>query len=51
MTVRRVVTGHSADGKSVFMSNQNVDPVTVGALPGAEFHRLWGSDEAVKEGL
>lgn len=48
MTVRRVVTGHSGDGKSIFVSDQKVDPVTVGALPGAEFHRLWGSDETVR---
>lgn len=48
MTVRRVVTGQSADGKSVFVSDQEVDPVTVAALPGAEFHRLWGSDETVR---
>jgi mannose-6-phosphate isomerase-like protein (cupin superfamily) len=45
--VRRVVTGHAPDGKSVFVSDQEVEPITVGLLPGAEFHRLWGSDETV----
>jgi mannose-6-phosphate isomerase-like protein (cupin superfamily) len=44
MHVRRVVTGHDA-GKAVFVSDQQVDPITVGLLPGTEFHRLWGGDE------
>jgi mannose-6-phosphate isomerase-like protein (cupin superfamily) len=48
MDVRRVVTGHNADGKSVFASDEPVAPVTVKLLPGAEFHRLWGGDEAPK---
>jgi mannose-6-phosphate isomerase-like protein (cupin superfamily) len=43
--VRRVVTGHSADGKAVFASDGEVEPVTLSALPGNEFHRLWGGDE------
>jgi mannose-6-phosphate isomerase-like protein (cupin superfamily) len=45
MHVRRVVTGHDAADKAVFASDQQVAPVTVGLLPGAEFHRLWGADE------
>lgn len=48
MKVRRVVTGRQADGKSVFVSDEGVEPVTVSLLPGAEFHRLWGSDETPK---
>lgn len=47
MRVRRVVTGQTVDGKSVFVSDQHVDPITVSALPGAEFYRLWGSDDRV----
>ncbi|GAC1471834.1 MAG: cupin domain-containing protein [Candidatus Dormibacteraceae bacterium] len=47
MRVRRVVTGQTVDGKSVFVSDQQVDPTTVSALPGAEFCRLWGSDDRV----
>ena len=43
--VRRVVTGKNADGKSVFVSDEQVDPVTVSIAPGSEFHRLWGGDE------
>jgi len=46
--MRRVVTGQTADGKSVFMSDQVVEPITVSALPGAEFYRLWGSDDPVR---
>jgi len=45
MRVRRVVTGHSPDGKAVVASDEDVDPVVVALLPGLEFHRLWGGDE------
>jgi Cupin domain len=48
MTARRVVTGQTADGKSVLVSDQQVSPITVSALPGAEFYRLWGSDDVVR---
>jgi mannose-6-phosphate isomerase-like protein (cupin superfamily) len=40
MDVRRVVTGHDASGKSVFVSDE-----TVAAQPLTGFHRLWGGDE------
>jgi hypothetical protein len=46
MDVRRVVTGHDAAGKAVFVSDEAVAPVSVSLLPGNEFHRLWGGDEA-----
>ena len=46
MDVRRVVTGHDADGKAVFVSDGPVAPVTTALLPGAEFHQLWGADAA-----
>jgi|SRR5581483_2251372 len=42
--VRRVVTGQDASGKSVFESDEQVDPITLALLPGYEFHRLWGAD-------
>lgn len=48
MKVRRVVTGQVDGGKSVFVSDEEVEPVTVDLLPGAEFHRLWGADETVE---
>lgn len=46
MKVRRVVTGHTPDGRAVVASDQEVDPITLDLLPGFEFHRLWGGDEA-----
>jgi quercetin dioxygenase-like cupin family protein len=44
MDRRRVVTGHDANGKAVVVDDALVAPVTLDALPGAEFHRLWGAD-------
>jgi mannose-6-phosphate isomerase-like protein (cupin superfamily) len=44
MDVRRVVTGKNADGKSVFVSDELVPPVTLALSPGYEFHQLWWSD-------
>jgi mannose-6-phosphate isomerase-like protein (cupin superfamily) len=44
MDVRRVVTGHDAAGKAVFVGDEQVPPVTLALLPGSEFHQLWGSD-------
>jgi hypothetical protein len=41
MDVRRVVTGHDASGKSVFVSDE-----AVAAQPLTGFHRLWGGDKA-----
>jgi len=46
MGVRRVVTGHDRNGKAVFASDQELDPVTPALFPGYEFHRLWGADQA-----
>jgi mannose-6-phosphate isomerase-like protein (cupin superfamily) len=46
--VRRVVTGQDPSGKSVFVSDEEVEPVTLALLPGAEFHRLWGADDTPK---
>jgi mannose-6-phosphate isomerase-like protein (cupin superfamily) len=45
MKVRRVVTGHTPDGKAIVASDMEVDAVTVDLLPQMEFHRLWGADE------
>jgi mannose-6-phosphate isomerase-like protein (cupin superfamily) len=44
MDARRVVTGHDAAGKAVFVSDERVEPVTLALLPGSEFHQLWGTD-------
>jgi len=47
MRIRRVVTGQTNGGKSIFVSDEEVEPATLRLLPGAEFHRIWGSDEPV----
>ena len=44
MKIRRVTTGHDAQGKAVFVSDTTVEGVTFAQLPGAAFHRLWGAD-------
>lgn len=46
MKIRRVVTGHTPNGKATVASDTVVDAITIGMLPGAEFHRLWGADQA-----
>jgi len=46
MDIRCIVTGQNESGKSVFMRNTPVKPVTLALFPGYEFHRLWGSDSA-----
>ena len=48
MNVRRVVTGRTPEGKSVFASDTAVPPITLDLLPGAEVHRLWGSHVPVQ---
>lgn len=44
MTVRRVVTGHDAEGRAVVVDDSKVEPVTAALLPGAAYHRVWGGD-------
>ena len=46
MGIRRVATGHDDAGNAVFASDEVVEPVTLDLVPGAEFFRLWGADEA-----
>jgi mannose-6-phosphate isomerase-like protein (cupin superfamily) len=41
---RRVVTGHDAHGRAVFVKDERVEPITAALLPGVEFHRVWGAD-------
>jgi mannose-6-phosphate isomerase-like protein (cupin superfamily) len=45
MSIRRVVTGVNADGASVFVRDDRVEPVAPAAMPGLAFHRLWGEDD------
>lgn len=45
--VRRVVTARAEDGRSVVAGDDEVEPVTVRALPGYEWHRVWSADGSV----
>jgi len=44
MSVRRVVTGHDKSGKSVFVSDETVEPDRAALMPAFELHQLWGGD-------
>ena len=44
MGIRRVVTGHSPDGKAIVAGDEVVEPIKLALLPGFEFFRLWGAD-------
>ncbi len=46
MSIRRVVTGHSADGRAVFVSDAEVHPFEPTLMAGAAFYSLWGADDA-----
>jgi len=48
MKIRRVTTGHDANGKAVFVSDAQVDGDAFAQMPGAAFHRLWGADQVPK---
>jgi hypothetical protein len=48
MDIRCVVTGQNTSGKSVFVRDTSVVPITLALLPGFEFHRLWGSESVVQ---
>ena len=44
--VRRVVTGHTPEGRAVFVSDAPVEPIEFGA--GGAYHVLWGGDEPAR---
>jgi Cupin domain len=44
MSIRRVVTGVNAEGTSVFVCGERVEAVAPAAVPGLEFHQVWGQD-------
>ena len=46
---RIVVTGRTADGSSIFIKDEPTEAVTMAALPGTEFHLLWGTGNGVAE--
>jgi hypothetical protein len=43
--IRRIISGHDADGKAGIVSDEFVDPVSIGALPGASFQMIWGTND------
>ncbi len=45
MDVRRVVTGHDAQGKAVFVSDERVAPYVPAFSPHSAFHMLWRFDD------
>jgi hypothetical protein len=45
MSVRRVVTGHDSSGRSVFASDEQLEPGTADLYPGWEFLPVWGTDQ------
>ena len=45
MPIRRVATGTTTDGRSVVAFDELLNPVTVSALPGYSWYKLWGFDE------
>jgi mannose-6-phosphate isomerase-like protein (cupin superfamily) len=47
MGVRRVVTGHTADGVAVFVSDEEVPPTPFGE-GGSQTTRLWGRDDVAR---
>lgn len=47
MSVHCVVTGRTADGKSVFVEDRQIEATTPALAPGTAFHQVWGSDEPV----
>lgn len=47
MSIRRVVTGHDENGRSVFASDEEVDGLTVDILPGWQFFDMWGADQTL----
>ena len=46
-TVRRVVTGHRADGKSIIASDTEVTGLDLPGRPGTTLTTLWGADETL----
>lgn len=43
--MRRVVTGHTPDGKSTIVSDTELDVISIS--PVLEFYKIWGADKAL----
>lgn len=46
-TIRRVVTGHRRDGKSIIASDQEIGAVEYPRRPASTLTALWGADETL----
>src|ERR1700722_2382435 len=46
MGYRRVITAKDETGKSVFIGDETLEPLTLSFLPGVEFYRFGGGDDA-----
>lgn len=46
MQIRRVVTGHSGDGKAIVASDSEINGFRPQLFPSMKFHALWGGDKA-----
>ncbi len=46
--MRRIVTGMTAEGKSVIVSDGEMQPITTSLTPGGDSHLIWGADETVQ---
>lgn len=44
MSIRRVVTGHTPQGKAVVADDARIEPITSGLMPGYAFHALWSAE-------
>jgi quercetin dioxygenase-like cupin family protein len=42
---RLIVTGHTPEGEAVFLEDRHPEPVSVAALPGADFYLMWGTPD------
>lgn len=46
---RLVVTGHKPNGDATFVADGRPDPITVRALPGAQFYLMWGTADGTPQ--
>ena len=46
-TVRRVVTGHRPDGKSIIASDEKVQGIDMPGSSGSHLNAVWGTDETL----
>ena len=44
MDIRRVVTGHDANGKAIFLADEAITPVDISLFPGMKTYEMWSTD-------